>query len=537
MPIRFATVVLLAMFSALAAANDVQSRVDAVTVYPGGATVTRVASVTLAAGANDLRMTGLVRSIDVNVLQIEVAGDDIRIGQVSLGFEQQRDEFNEDITALRAEIHAMNRRITEIDDTSNAAKRRLKFLDGIAQGYAKEASVEGGRGTADINTWRAALELIQTESVSANRMIRDNEDKKAELVRDLSVMNRSLAELRGDTLATAVVEFTVNAPRATETEIRLHYFQASARWSPRYEARLDSNSGTLQVAQQAEIYQETDEDWRNVRLVLSTSQPSGQLVAPELHSVFLDITEPQPVAARSRAMPASMEADMAAPLEKIVTTGNRPVADVGNFAVNYDVPGRTSVSNASDDAVTVELARFDFDTSLVTQVVPRRNTQAFLAARFVYDQSQPLYGGEMAVFVDGVFSGVTEMPTALPQSEVVLPMGQDRRIEVRSESQGGRGGTDGFIGKRKTEATDFVFEITNRRNAASAVEVLDRYPVSRNRDVEVEVPKTATPPDERDMNDQPGLVMWKKELGPGESWRIQHQYTITYPAKFVLIRQ
>lgn len=538
MPIRFASLALLATLPALATADDLRSRVDAVTVYPFGATVTRVATVTLAAGVTDLRMTGLVRSIDANNLQVEVAGDGIQIGQVSFGAEQQREEFNEDIVALQADIHALNRQITEIDDASNAAKLRLTFLEGIAQGYAKEASVEGGRGTADVNTWRAALELIQTETVSANRMIRDNEDEKVELLKDLSVMKRNLAQLRGDTLATAVVEFSVNAPRALDTEIRLHYFQEIARWAPRYEARLDSNDGTLRLTQQAEVYQETDEDWSDVQLVLSTSRPSGQLVAPELRSEFLDIAEPAPAPARQRSTAHLMQqADMDAPLEEIVVTGSPPRAQVGSFAVNYEVPGRTSISNATDDAVTVELSRLTFDTDLVTQVVPRRSTQAFLAARFVYDRPQPLYSGEMAVFVDGVFSGVTQMPTALPQSDVVLPMGQDRRVEVTSESQGGQGGTSGLVGRRRTEVTDYVFEINNRRGAASAVEVLDRIPVSRNRDVEVEVPRTATPPDERDLDDQPGLLMWKRELGPGESWRIRHQYSISYPAKFVLVRQ
>jgi hypothetical protein len=125
----------------------------------------------------------------------------------------------------------------------------------------------------------------------------------------------------------------------------------------------------------------------------------------------------------------------------------------------------------------------------------------------------------------------------MPQAEVVLPMGQDRRIEVNAQTQGGEDRRDGIINRRKTEATDYVFEITNRRTAPSYVEVMDLYPVSRNKAVEVEVPRSATVPDERDLDDKPGLILWKKTLGPGEVWRIRHQYAVSYPADMVLSRE
>ena len=143
------------------------------------------------------------------------------------------------------------------------------------------------------------------------------------------------------------------------------------------------------------------------------------------------------------------------------------------------------MTNDSDEPITLDLANFRFDTELITQIVPRETTQAFLAARFVYDKPLPLYGSTMAVYVDGVYAGTSEMPTALPQSEVVLPMGQDRRVEVTVESQGGLAGKEGIVSKRKTEATDYLFEISNRRASASNVEVMDRYPIARNKAIEV----------------------------------------------------
>jgi uncharacterized protein (TIGR02231 family) len=518
----------------VAQAADLASRIDAVTVYPGGATVTRIASASLVAGSNEIRLTGLVNSINAETLQVEVMDDGVQVGQIKVGTEQQRDAYDAEVTAVQEQIDTLKSRIGAVDDSSAAAKLRLQFLEGIAQGYAKEAWFEGSRGTADVESWRAALELLQSGSEDANRLIRDNEVKKADFAKDLSVLERKLADLRGGSLATSVVELALDAERTTQADIRLRYFQHGAYWSPIYQARLDSDAKSLQLTQQAEVNQQTDEDWTNVQLVLSTSEPVGDLIAPELDSEFLDLYEPQPE--RAVLMQRAPQADAPAAVEEIMVTGGR-IEKIGQFAVSYEVPGRTTISNDSDDAVTVDLSSDSFDAELVTQVVPRRSTQAYLAARFDYDKSLPLNGGRMAVFVDGVFAGNTQMPTALPKSEVVLPMGQDRRVEVKSETQGGQVGEEGIVSKRKTETTDYVFEVTNRRASPSYVEVMDLYPVARNEDIEVEVPRTATAVDQRNIDDEPGLVKWKKTLAPGETWRIRHQYTISYPSDSILSRQ
>jgi uncharacterized protein (TIGR02231 family) len=490
--------------------------------------------VSLSAGDNEVKFSGMADSIDADRLRIELVNDGVRIGQVRLETEQQRDITDAEIEAVQLEIDAVSTKILAVNDSTKAAKLQLSFLENIATGYAKEAGHDGSLGAADVSSWKAALGLLLSASDDANKLIRDNDARSRELSKDLSVLQRKLNDLRGGSLATTAIEITLHSTRAAKTEIRLHYFQEDASWSPHYEARLDSNTGELVLAQQADVRQETDEDWRGVRLTLSTSEPGGELMAPVLQSEFLNLYEPMPqktrVDDRARLASSPME------LQEIVVTGSRvPRADVGNFAVNYDIPGRIDLSNDSDEGVTIDLASFSFDAELVTQVVPRESTQAFLAARFVYDRTLPLYGSAMTVFVDGAFAGNTEMPTALPQAEVVLPMGQDRRVEVSAQTQGGQDSRGGIINKRKTEATDYVFEITNRRAAPSYVEVMDRYPVARNKSVDVEVPRTATAPD--DLNDQPGLVLWKKTLGPGEVWRIRHQYDVSYPANMVLSRE
>lgn len=62
-----------------------------------------------------------------------------------------------------------------------------------------------------------------------------------------------------------------------------------------------------------------------------------------------------------------------------------------------------------------------------------------------------------------------------------------------SESQGRDCGEDGLIDRWKTQVTDNIFYITNRRSLTSWVQVPVRIPVARKRDIDVKVARKATP--------------------------------------------
>jgi uncharacterized protein (TIGR02231 family) len=531
---RFLFIVLLGLH-ADSFAIDASSRIDAVALYPSGAIITRVASVDLPAGTSTVRLSGLVTGLEPDGLRVDASADGVVLGQLRFARTEQRDAFNAEVNRLNEEIRAMTARLAAIADAIKSAELRLKFLNGVAEGYAKEAWRDSAQGTANVGTWRDALNLLETSSSDAYSEIRRQNTAREESERELSVLQRELASLRGGSLSSSVLEISVQTPRAVSTVLRVHYLQDDAAWSPQYEARLDSDSGRLRIVQQALIQQDTDESWDNVSLSLSTSDPSGDLEPGELDPEFLGLADPAPAArppARQR-----LDAYSADSVEEIVVTGAQKSARVGNYAVSYDIPGRVSVSNEADEAQSFDISALETDVTLVTRVIPRNSEQAFLAARFMYERNEPLYSSELRVFVDGAFAGVTEMPTALPNTEVTVPMGMDRRVEVRALNQGTEMGRSGIVSRRQRETTNYLFEISNRRQSASLVEVLDLYPQARDRDIEVDIARNSTAPTESNVDQRPGVILWRKSLGANERWQIHHEYTVSWPAGKRLTRQ
>lgn len=518
-------------------AEAIDSRIDTVTVYPSGARVTRLVRVPLTEGVNTITLNGFPNEIDLQRVQVEAASDGVELRSVNIDLVQQQEAYSAEVRRLEKAIEASRDAIAGIDDVIATAELQLLFLRGLAEGYAGKEHNEAAAGQANIASWREALDTLGEGAGSAMERIRDARKDRAEAGKKLSVLERELEDMRGRTPSSANLLVSLVSDSSLETDLRVHYFQQQAWWTSTYSAYLETSDNMLRLAHEAQVFQNTDEDWRNVELTLSTADPGAEMQAPEQDSRFLDLYTPREWGMVPRAsmqsnmndlvVESSSTAERGEEIEEVIVSATR--IERGRYAVGYHAPERTNISNNADQSQTVPLAEYRYDVDLITRVTPRLDAQAYLTARFTHDSTTPLYSGSLRVIVDGAYMGLSELPDLLPKTGAVLPMGPDRRVEVRVTDQGGSRGRDGLLSTRNTILTDYLFEIVNRHTRTTRVEVIDYYPVARNERITVSVPGDATTPDKTDLEDRPGVITWQKELNAGETWRILHQYEISYP--------
>ncbi len=507
-------------------AAALESHIDAVTVYPRGAEVTRVARISLAPGSNTVIFDGFPGDIRLSRIQAMVEEDSVEVRSIRLDLQEQREAYDAEVQRLEEAITQTKDAIGAIDDEIATAELQLKFLEGLAQGYAANERSEAATGQADIASWQQALDSIGKGASGAMQRKRDARKSRSEVQKDLSVLERELEnklDRRADSVRLLV---SLASPSALETNLRVTYFQRQARWHSTYAAYLDTASSELRLTHEAQVSQTTSEDWQDVELTLSTGNPGGAMQAPGQDSEFLDLRDPR-AAERAAAGRGGPVLQQMRALDEIVVTGVS--VSPNRYAVIYQASERADVANDSDQEQSVPLTGYRFTVALVTRTTPRKNDSAYLTARFTQDSETPLFSGPMRVFVDGAYAGLAELPELLPGADAVLPMGPDRQVEVLVIDKGGEKGSEGFFASRNAELTDFLFEIVNRHSRATSVEVIDYYPVPRDERVEVSVPRGATAPDEKDLDNRPGVLAWRKELKSGERWRIVHQYEVSYP--------
>ncbi len=515
-------------------AQALESRIDAVTVYPRGADVTRVARVSLTPGANSVLLEGFPGDIDLGRLTAMVEDETVEVRSIRLDVREQRDAYDAEVRRLQAAITEVNDAIEAIDDEIAIAEFQLKFLEGLVQDSAGRERREAVSGQADVASWQQAMDSIGSGAGAAMEKIRNARKSRRDQEAELSMLERELENKRDRREDSAVLRISLDSESSLESNLRVTYFQRQASWSSSYAAYLDTEANRLRLTHEAQVSQTSSEDWNDVELTLSTSNPGGAMQAPEQDSRFLDLYEPR-MGARMALPRAERRFEAAQMMEDVVVSSARLPS--GRYAVLYRASERTSISNVADQAQGVPLAEYRVGVSLVTRTTPRQNARAFLSARYTHDSETPLLGGPMRVFVDGAFAGLALLPDLLPGAEAVLPMGPDRQVEVSATDQGGGKGSEGFLTSRNTQLADFLFEVVNRHSRPTTVEVVDYYPVSRDERIEVSVPRSATKPDEENIDERPGVIVWRKTLEPGERWRIAHQYEVSFPEDTMLTDQ
>ena len=512
-------------------AQALESRIDAVTVYPRGADVTRVARVSLTPGANSVLLEGFPGDIDLGRLTAMVENQTVEVRSIRMDVREQRDAYDAEVRRLQAAITEVKDAIQAIDDEIAIAEFQLKFLEGLVQDSASRERREAVSGQADVASWQQAMDSIGSGAGTAMEKIRNARKSRRDQEAELSMLERELENKRDRREDSAVLRISLDSESSLESNLRVTYFQRQASWSSSYAAYLDTDANRLRLTHEAQVSQTSSEDWNNVELTLSTSNPGGAMQAPEQDSRFLDLYEPR-MGARMARPGVERRFEAAQMLEEVVVSSARLPS--GRYAVLYRASERASISNVADQAQGVPLSEYRVGVSLVTRTNPRRNASAFLSARYAHDSETPLLGGPMRVFVDGAFAGLAQLPDLLPGAEAVLPMGPDRQVEVSATDQGGGKGSEGFLTSRNTQLADFLFEVVNRHSRQTTVEVVDYYPVSRDERIEVSVPRSATKPDEENIDERPGVIVWRKTLEPGERWRIAHQYEVSFPEDTML---
>lgn len=528
----FATALLLTFCnSPTSFAKSVESKISEVTIFQEGALITREALVSLGPGDQELEIDGLPKYLDASDVRVKFSNSDLVLGQVATKL-RRSNEQDDKIEKLEKRIEALKLQLQVERDIINSAKLQLKYLESLAAGIGKQSATNSSLGSVNTEGWRQTMELMKSGSQEVYEAIRLANQRSSKLSNDLKAATADLKQSNDRSSANTGLVITVRSPSSLQSMLSIQYQEEETTWSSSYEARLDTGTGKLKLTQIALVEQQTSEDWNNVSLTLSTSMPNQSVEPPSISSEFWTLSDRVKESFVDYAPASAPRARNQAQLQEIVVTAAKRTSPSweGDYAMSFPIPGKVNVPNDFDNTQRFELVTHEFDTSTLTSIVPKKDTTAYLGVRFTPGDIAPLYSSELQIFVDGTFSGVAEMPDIFPNKEVTLPMGQDPRIEVRVIDKGGKNKEGGVISKQKTQSEDLVFEIVNRRRNAAEIEVRAAVPVSKHRSLKVTVHEETTEPTEANEDDQTGLMLWRKRVNSGDTWKINYKVSMSHPS-------
>ena len=182
-----------AAMPARAADLDATSAIDTVTVYPDGASVTRIITADLASGDTTLVAKDFPLTLDPSSLRVEgEAGAKLTIGAIDARPPRAAPPVN--LPELDKRIEALNDERANLQGAIAAANARRKFAERFAE--TSPAGI-GDKGEArPIAEWRAAFAAVAEEIASADTAIRDAERKQRDIDREIARLESDRSQSR-----------------------------------------------------------------------------------------------------------------------------------------------------------------------------------------------------------------------------------------------------------------------------------------------------------------------------------------------------
>ncbi len=524
----------------LGQAQILPSRVSAVTVYPQGAQVRRIAEVQLEAGAVTLRLEGLPSDADESSLRLDVQGPKgTRL--LALRFEEaHRPEAQAQRRKdLEKKLRGLDDAKTDLADRVSARDAELELLKSLG---AKGGESAGGQRGAAIGAFvNEASKVGERVNVllTANRR-----DKRQQRVLDeqIAALNKDLGSGGGESRDMRVAEADLELKEAGRVELALDYQVSNATWTPIYDLELNSEAAkpSARLAFNAELRQSTGEDWIQAQLTLSTARPLASTEIPDPTQWWLDFPSYATPTLQKQSRGRKASAMGAAPMavrseaneddgsaqEQVAVAQDYASTITGEFTTVYKISRPMRVPS-DGQAHRVAVAESTHPAQVLLVAVPRLSLTAFIEATIQYQGEQALSPGPLQLFRDGALIGKTQMALVLPQQEFKLGFGQDDAIKVRRERVSDKQGDGSWLssGKRRYQ---WLTRLTNLHAGDRVLELREQLPRSRRQEISVEL--LSIDPKALDEDpDQPGLKRWRLNLKPKQETKIDLRYEVRFP--------
>lgn len=325
-------------------------------------------------------------------------------------------------------------------------------------------------------------------------------------------------------------------------KIEVNYFINNAGWIPAYDLRANSTIEPIDITYKAYVFQNSGEDWDDVKLILSTYDRTFSAVKPTAGVWRLDYTINKPVAVnRNISNELYYSQNMASPVQaQSVEKSMKSDSRYKDVSLTY-VPGQ-SLSSISQNFSNVEfdvklpysikadgsqklmvVMNEKVDAKFFHYMLPRMNKYGFLQAKIGDWENLSLLPGKANIYFQQTIVGSTMIDPAVMSDTMELTLGRDQGIvstrkKISEEER--------KVGISKRVLKEYTFEIEVRNNTRSSVDLTleDLIPITGNEDIKIKMIEG----NGAYLNDTNGMLTWKLKMKAGAKEIIRFTYSIEH---------
>jgi len=270
---------------------NADTKIGQVIVFLRGAQIERSGQLALPAGTSTVLFKNLSPEIDEQSIQVKGTGN-----FTILSVNRQNNFLNEQ--QVNDEVRKLKDQISELNDGREIQQNVILILKKEEEMLASNQSIGNGGAGMDLNKLKQALDF-QKDRLSDNKVKQLNAQKAIKkLDEQINRLEKQESEAIGRSkVNTSDIAVKVSAKQAVNASFKISYLVKNATWYPSYDLRATDVSRPVDLVYRANISQQSGEEWKNVKLILSSGDPSRGGAKPSLrpYQIGYNISAYQPL--------------------------------------------------------------------------------------------------------------------------------------------------------------------------------------------------------------------------------------------------
>jgi uncharacterized protein (TIGR02231 family) len=516
--------------------QEINTPIQSAIIYLYGAEVTQSKQVTLNAGRNKIVFIGLSPKLDSKSIQVSLTGDaSILAISDAVNYMANQKESNR-IKQLKDSLLLLNDAITQLNNEEDAftAEKNMILKNQTIGGTEKGLAVAELKLAADF--YRSRIKEINTEVSKLNKKQTSLNESMMRVNQQLDVLNAS------NNQPTAEIAILINSTIKTTSTITLKYVVLDAGWAPSYDLRAEDINQPIELKYRAKVFNNTGIDWNDIKIKLSTADPSQSASKPLLNPWNLSNvsnTSNYRYNTSNTMSNQSSEGYMQnsisnAPASAAKTTSKiaKPVEfeeiQVAELSAEFDIKIPYTIP-ADSKPYIVDVTEYKLPATYQHFSAPKLDRDAFLLARITGWEDLDLVEGPANVYYGGTYVGLSYIYTRSADDTLDLSLGRDNKVLV-TRSKVKEYSNRKLLGNNTKETFAYEMVVKNNRKTTVQIEIEDQLPLSTQSDITVEAIETT----KAELDPQTGKLTWKYTLQPGESKKIELSFSVKYPKNTTL---
>lgn len=489
---------------------SVNPKIQSVTVYLSGAEIKFTETVLLKRGDNIVQFKGLSPSLLQESVQVTV-GNNVDVLSVSSQPEQLLP------VQINPKLKALNDSISILDDQIGMIQNQLDAYEVEKRTLTENQRVGGTQAGISLLELGKAADFFRERTLKINNALTGLNKSNAALNLRLARKKEELAqEIKKINLTRYSIAVTVNSKNDQQVDFSVRHLVEDAWWEASYDIVSTEINKPVTLKYKAQVHNNTDTNWQDVKLSLSTGDISLNATRPYLTSWILNYASN----ANEGYLNTISQNTMQLKSDSAQVTEEKAVSELNT---SFDIEQKHSIQ-ADGQPYQISITTETLPALFEYLAIPKMELSAFLIAKVTGWQKLNLIDGVANVYYGNTYIGESNINTRLIGDTLELSLGRDNQIVVSRTKVEDKGSTPSLGGKR---SESFVYEIQlkNNRKVPVSIKVQDQIPASQEKDISVEVSDISNAA----LDAPSGRLQWVKTFAPGETLRYKVAFTVKYP--------